>query len=52
VRFQGPGGDDSCRLVLCLILWQVGEPFLDEFVAERPHLVQDDGEFCWTVVCQ
>jgi hypothetical protein len=43
------GGDDSRRLVPGLFSWQAGEPFVDEFVAERPRLVQHGGERCRTV---
>jgi hypothetical protein len=45
----GAGGDNPRRLEPGLIGWQADEPFLDEFVAERPRLVQHDGERCRAV---
>ena len=46
---RGAGGDDPRRLVLGLFGWQAGEPFVDEFVAERPRLVQHGSERCRAV---
>jgi hypothetical protein len=46
---RGPGRDDPRRLKLGLIGWQAGEPFVNEFVAERSRLVQQGGERCRAV---
>ncbi len=45
----GAGGDDPRRLKLGQMGWQAGEPFVNEFIAERPRLVQHRPERCWTV---
>jgi hypothetical protein len=37
-------GEDSRRLEPGLIGWQAGEPFVNEFVAERPRLVEHGSE--------
>ena len=46
---RGASGDDPRRLMLGLFGWQAGEPFVNEFVAERPRLVQHGSERCRAV---
>ena len=46
---RGAGGDDSRRFGLGLLGWQAGEPLVNEFVPERPRLVQHGSERCRTV---
>jgi hypothetical protein len=45
----GAGGNDPRRLESGLIGWQAREPFVNEFIAERPRLVQHGGERCRAV---